>query len=355
MLLPTLVNGKMDLLQDATTASGTVADPGGPAAGKPFGAFDWPPSLAGEWPFTASRYTYYGEREMPEIRAASRNGVALLLEMTGRRLQYTDARGCFSFLRCADACVRVAGNAWTIRGNELRDAPVGIYVSGAASLPDSDYNRYVSIASPLDLPGRGGPQSIEAACRDHNIGCHSTLYESPGFDPHRRGPHLGRPSECHGVCSGGQCTYSGRDGGLFARASGANPRNGNHRPAFPGPDCQTDGLSDFGQPMGAGDAAGRRGGLGRRQRHQDRVSRREPDGGRRWAGDTRRDGGVAIVTASHVPVRKGLGPARFIIAQLARGERVELPGFRSADGRWVQVALRPTPGGPPWPPRRPRR
>ncbi len=56
-------------------------------------------------------------------------------------------------------------------------------------------------------------------------------------------------------------------------------------------------------------------------------------------GDARSQGGAATVTATYAPVRNGLGPTRFIIAQLARGERVELPGFRTADARWIQVAL----------------
>lgn len=55
--------------------------------------------------------------------------------------------------------------------------------------------------------------------------------------------------------------------------------------------------------------------------------------------DGRNSGGVAIVTADSLPVREVLDPATHIIAQLAQGERVELTGFRSADGRQIQVIL----------------
>jgi hypothetical protein len=64
--------------------------------GKPFGPFNWPASLADEWPFTASRLGYYNEQSLPELDAASRNGVSVLVAMTGGRRRYTDANGCFS-------------------------------------------------------------------------------------------------------------------------------------------------------------------------------------------------------------------------------------------------------------------
>lgn len=65
-------------------------------AGKPFGPFNWPASLADDWPFTVSRLGYYGEQSLPELDAASRNGVSVLVAMTGGRRRYTDTDGCFS-------------------------------------------------------------------------------------------------------------------------------------------------------------------------------------------------------------------------------------------------------------------
>jgi hypothetical protein len=58
------------------------------------------------------------------------------------------------------------------------------------------------------------------------------------------------------------------------------------------------------------------------------------------SGNGRNSGAVAVVTADHLLVHEVLGPAATrIITQLARGERVELTGFRSANGRQVQVVL----------------
>jgi uncharacterized protein YgiM (DUF1202 family) len=45
----------------------------------------------------------------------------------------------------------------------------------------------------------------------------------------------------------------------------------------------------------------------------------------------------AFVTGEIIPVRQGIGYARPIFVQLSHGERVELTGFRSADGAWIQV------------------
>jgi uncharacterized protein YgiM (DUF1202 family) len=38
-------------------------------------------------------------------------------------------------------------------------------------------------------------------------------------------------------------------------------------------------------------------------------------------------------------VRESLGQVRHIVARLEQGERVELAGFRTADGEWIQIQL----------------
>lgn len=50
-------------------------------------------------------------------------------------------------------------------------------------------------------------------------------------------------------------------------------------------------------------------------------------------------GGVAVVTAQVSPALANVGPSGDVVAQLARGDQVELAGFRTADGKWVQVVL----------------
>lgn len=50
-------------------------------------------------------------------------------------------------------------------------------------------------------------------------------------------------------------------------------------------------------------------------------------------------GGVAVVTAQRSAVLENAGAAHEVIAQLTRGEQVELVGYRTDDGKWVQVAL----------------
>jgi uncharacterized protein YgiM (DUF1202 family) len=50
-------------------------------------------------------------------------------------------------------------------------------------------------------------------------------------------------------------------------------------------------------------------------------------------------GGVAYVEMDLLPVLSSPGPDERILSQLVRGERVELAGYRTADGNWVQVVL----------------
>jgi uncharacterized protein YgiM (DUF1202 family) len=61
-----------------------------------------------------------------------------------------------------------------------------------------------------------------------------------------------------------------------------------------------------------------------------------------WA-DGRSIGGVAVVAAEYVPVRRGWGStpgaAQPVVTRLTRGEQVELAGFRTTDGEWIQVVL----------------
>jgi uncharacterized protein YgiM (DUF1202 family) len=49
--------------------------------------------------------------------------------------------------------------------------------------------------------------------------------------------------------------------------------------------------------------------------------------------------GVAVVTADLAPVLESAGPAEHVVTQLAQGEPVELSGYRTAEGDWVQVVL----------------
>jgi hypothetical protein len=48
---------------------------------------------------------------------------------------------------------------------------------------------------------------------------------------------------------------------------------------------------------------------------------------------------MARVTAAYEPVRQAPCAVTGTIAQLYRGQSVELTGYRSADGRWLQVTL----------------
>jgi len=48
---------------------------------------------------------------------------------------------------------------------------------------------------------------------------------------------------------------------------------------------------------------------------------------------------MARVTAEYEPVRQAPCAVTGTIAQLYRGQSVELTGYRSADGRWLQVTL----------------
>jgi uncharacterized protein YgiM (DUF1202 family) len=50
-------------------------------------------------------------------------------------------------------------------------------------------------------------------------------------------------------------------------------------------------------------------------------------------------GAVATIKMDAVAVRESLGQVRHIVARLEQGERVELAGFRTADGEWVQIQL----------------
>ena len=50
-------------------------------------------------------------------------------------------------------------------------------------------------------------------------------------------------------------------------------------------------------------------------------------------------GGVAVVAAEYVPVRRGWGSTQPVVTRLTRGEQVELAGFRTTDGEWIQVVL----------------
>jgi uncharacterized protein YgiM (DUF1202 family) len=50
-------------------------------------------------------------------------------------------------------------------------------------------------------------------------------------------------------------------------------------------------------------------------------------------------GGVAVVTAQLSPVLDDVGPSGDVVAQLVRGDQVELAGYRTADGKWVQIVL----------------
>jgi hypothetical protein len=47
----------------------------------------------------------------------------------------------------------------------------------------------------------------------------------------------------------------------------------------------------------------------------------------------------AIVTDEIVPVRQDFAYEQPILARLVRGDRVELTGFRTADGEWIQVLV----------------
>ena len=51
------------------------------------------------------------------------------------------------------------------------------------------------------------------------------------------------------------------------------------------------------------------------------------------------EGGVAIVAAEYALVREDSGPTQPVVTQLTRGDQVELTGFRTADGEWIQVML----------------
>ncbi len=59
---------------------------------KPFGPFDFPPSEAEDWPFTASRLG----RGASDLAAARAAGLGVLVALTGSRSNYTAANGCFS-------------------------------------------------------------------------------------------------------------------------------------------------------------------------------------------------------------------------------------------------------------------
>jgi hypothetical protein len=50
-------------------------------------------------------------------------------------------------------------------------------------------------------------------------------------------------------------------------------------------------------------------------------------------------GGVAVVTAQRSAVLENVGATRNAMMQLARGEQVQLAGYRTADEKWVQVVL----------------
>lgn len=50
-------------------------------------------------------------------------------------------------------------------------------------------------------------------------------------------------------------------------------------------------------------------------------------------------GAVATIKMDAVAVRESLGQVRHIVARLDQGERVELAGYRTADGEWVQIQL----------------
>lgn len=55
--------------------------------------------------------------------------------------------------------------------------------------------------------------------------------------------------------------------------------------------------------------------------------------------DGRSIGGVAVVAGEHVFVRKTWDSTRPVVTRLGQGEQMELTGFRSADGQWVEVSL----------------
>jgi len=59
---------------------------------KLFGPFDIPPTQAGGWPFSVTRYAYQPQ----ELDAACRNGLKVLIALTGGHNRYTDENGCFS-------------------------------------------------------------------------------------------------------------------------------------------------------------------------------------------------------------------------------------------------------------------
>jgi hypothetical protein len=63
-----------------------------PPAVKPFGPFDFPPRLADEWPFTATR----GGNRPGELQAAREGGITVLVALTGSKSGYSDPHGCFS-------------------------------------------------------------------------------------------------------------------------------------------------------------------------------------------------------------------------------------------------------------------
>jgi hypothetical protein len=67
---------------------GVPSEPGGQ---KPFGPFDFPPTLGDDWPFSASRL-----RNDPDLLEAARErGFTVLIALTGSKSRYTDADGCF--------------------------------------------------------------------------------------------------------------------------------------------------------------------------------------------------------------------------------------------------------------------
>ena len=73
-----------------------------------------------------------------------------------------------------------------------------------------------------------------------------------------------------------------------------------------------------------------------------------PPYSRRWnftggnissATGARSAGGAAVLTGDVIPVRQSYGSAQPILVQLVQGDRVELTGYQTADGAWIQVLV----------------